>query len=370
MSETGAPPGTGRRDARESQRRRRRVRARRTWLSVLLGVGILLVASALAWTAIRPLVASLTEANDYPGPGAGQVSVTIPDGATGTEIAQVLKDAGVVKSIDAFVTTASGDSRASGIQPGDYLLRREMSAAGALDVLADPANRQVARVTIREGLRADAILQTVAEETAISAEDLAAAADAPGELGLPAEADGDLEGWLFPATYEVSGSTTATALLSRMVARTVQELTDLGVQRASWQRTIIAASLVEAERSSDEDAPKVARVVQNRLERDMPLQMDSTINYALDRYKIGVSIEDTKIDSPYNTYQRKGLPVGPICSPGAASIKAVLAPADGDWLYFVTVNPDTGETKFATTEAEFFEIKAELDAWLAANPGR
>ncbi len=364
---TGTP--TSRREDRERQRRSQ-VRTRRTWIVVLASVAVLVLATTVAWTALRPLISSFTEDNDFAGPGTGEVTVVVPDGATGTAIGQVLKEAGVVKSVDAFVGATAKDTRAASIQPGEYTLREQMSAAGALEVLIDPTNRQVARVTIREGLRAADILPAIAAATSIPLADLEAVAKDPTGIGLPDEADGRLEGWLFPATYETSGSTTAVDLLGRMVRRTEQELTNLGVPRAEWEATIIEASLVEAERGNDEDAAKIARVLDNRIAQDMPLQLDATVNYALNRYKIAVSIAETKVDSPYNTYTRTGLPVGPICSPGRVAIQAVRNPAEGDWLYFVSVNPDSGETKFATTQEEFLLLKAELNKWLAANPGR
>ncbi len=369
MNEIGPQPTAARRAARAAQRRRQ-VRARRTWVAVLGGLALLLLATLVAWSAVRPLVARFTESGDYPGPGSGEVRVVVAAGASGTAIGEELAGAGVVKTVDAFIKAAAADPRADGIQPGEYLLRQEMSAAGALAVLVDPTNRQVATVTIKEGLRLADIITAVSEQTTLSAEDLKAAASAPADLGLPAEAGGTLEGWLFPATYEVSNATTATQLLQEMIQRMITELTDLSVARADWERTVTFASLVQAESGSQADAPKVARVLENRLDRDWPLQLDATVNYALDRYKVAVSLRDLEVDSPYNTYRNTGLPPGPICSPGRVSLQAALNPEPGDWLYFVTVNPDTGETKYARTEPEFFQLKAELDRWLAANPGR
>lgn len=371
MSDLGAPPTTHRGAQRGAARaNRRRRRNRRTLVVLLVGLGLLVGASLLAWSTLRPVVQSFLADDDYPGPGSGEVTVVIPDGASGTVIARELQQQDVIKSVDAFVQASADDSRAAGIQPGQYVLRRQMSAAGAIDVLADPANRQVNRVTVREGLRLQETLTTLAEGTGLSAEDIQAAAAAPSDLGLPAQAKGNLEGWLYPATYEVSDATTATDLLSQMVSRTIQELTDLGVPQAKWEATLIEASLVEAERGSDADAPKIARVLDNRLAKDMKLQLDTTVNYALDRYKVGVTYKDLEVDSPYNTYKYAGLPPGPINSPGSVAIQGVLDPAPGDWIYFVAVNPDTGETKYATTPAEFAQLTAELNRWLAANPGR
>ncbi|MFN8081854.1 MAG: endolytic transglycosylase MltG [Kineosporiaceae bacterium] len=369
LGASSPPPVRQRRAARETEKRRR-TRSRRGRVSVLIGLGVLLAAAALAWFTIRPLINSLFAPDDYPGPGTGQVSVTIPEGATGAAIGRVLREADVVKTADAFVSLADKDTRASKIQPGVYTLRKQMSAAGALEVLADPANRIVKKVTIQEGKRLVEILASLATATGIPLADFQAAVKQPAEIGLPAEAGGRAEGWLFPATYEISPQTTAVDLVSEMVQKTKTELTQLGVEPRQWKNVIIEASLVEAERGSDADAPKIARVFANRMAQNRPLQLDTTVNYALNRRKVAVSVKDTTVDSPYNTYRRAGLPVGAICSPGTVAIQGVLHPAEGPWLYFVAVNPDTGETKFATTEAEFAVIKAELDKWLAAHPGR
>lgn len=363
------PPGE-RRSVRAAERRRR-TRSRRSRWSVVVIAGIVLGAAALAWFTIRPLVGSFFEEDDYPGPGSGRVTVTIPQGASGTAIGKVLRDAGVVKSANAFIDVASKDTRSAGIRPGVYAMRKEMSASGALGLLLDPASRIVRTTTVKEGQRLTEIVDTLVAETGIAKADFQAALKQPAELGLPAQAKGRVEGWLFPATYEVSPQTTAVSLLSEMVERTTAELTQLGVAPARWNAVVIEASLIEAERGTDPaDAAKIARVFANRIAKGWPLQLDTTVNYALNRRRVAVATKETQVDSPYNTYRVKGLPIGAICSPGAVAMKAVLEPADGPWMYFVAVNPDTGETKYAVTEQEFFALQAELNKWLAANPGR
>jgi UPF0755 protein len=128
------------------------------------------------------------------------------------------------------------------------------------------------------------------------------------------------------------------------------------------------ASLVQAEARDDEDFAKVSRVIYNRLEKSMPLQFDSTVHYAVGRDgKVSTSEEDRNVDSPYNTYRHPGLPPTPIMAPGEQAIKAALEPAEGDWLYFVTTNPDTGETKFAETFAEHQKNVAEFKEYCATS---
>jgi UPF0755 protein len=142
------------------------------------------------------------------------------------------------------------------------------------------------------------------------------------------------------------------------------------------ERTMIVASIVEGEVSGDADRAKVARVIENRLKDTTGptkglLQMDSTVHYAVKkRGKAGTTDADRQSASPYNTYRVQGLPPGPINNPGAASIAAAASPAAGSWLFFVTVNPDTGETRFATTPAEHQANVNQFNQWCRDNPGK
>jgi UPF0755 protein len=125
--------------------------------------------------------------------------------------------------------------------------------------------------------------------------------------------------------------------------------------------------LLQAEGGTHEDFPKIARVIYNRLKIGMPLRLDTTVLYALNKRTLRVSYKDTTVKSPYNTYLIKGIPVGPIDSPGTAAIEAALNPASGDWLYFVTTNPSTGLTEYGTTDADFARLKKKLDNYLATH---
>lgn len=169
-------------------------------------------------------------------------------------------------------------------------------------------------------------------------------------LELPGEAGGSPEGYLYPATYPVDAGTTPAYLLSYMVDTANRKLAadDVaeGAERngVSVYQSVIIASIVQAEADTPADMGKVARVIYNRLDQDMLLQMDSTLNYALNRSTLNTSTADTRTDSPYNTYEHKGLPPTPIGNPGQDALAAALTPTPGDWLYFVTVAP--GDTRF------------------------
>lgn len=220
-----------------------------------------------------------------------------------------------------------------------------------------PAPEKQRTLLIPEGWRAGQVYAAVDRSLGLAAGTTRKAADTPvTALGLPTAAQGNPEGYLFPATYPVLSTTTPESLLRYMVQtagkRFGAEHITAGAQRngVSVHQTVIIASIVQAEADSTEDMGKVARVVYNRLARGMALQMDSTLNYALGRSTVDTTHADTKIESPFNTYERTGLPPTPIGNPGEQAMTAAIEPAKGDWLYFVTVKP--GDTRFTADYAE------------------
>jgi UPF0755 protein len=179
---------------------------------------------------------------------------------------------------------------------------------------------------------------------------------AKARLRLPVDAEGNPEGYLFPATYPLAENATPEKLLAAMVDTANKKFSGApiaaGAQRNAMNvyQAVTIASIVQAEAATEADMGKVSRVIFNRLERGMPLQMDSTLNYALNRSTLRTTLKDTRIDSPYNSYQRMGLPPTPIDSPGEAAMRAAINPTPGDWLYFVTVKP--GDTRFTADHRE------------------
>lgn len=184
-------------------------------------------------------------------------------------------------------------------------------------------------------------------------------------LDLPAAARGNPEGFLFPATYPVDDTTTPRSLLRYMVTTARERFgkpeVAQGAQRtgAGLYETVVIASIVQAEADTEGDMGKVARVIRNRLARGMPLQMDSTLNYALDRSTLDTSHADTRVKSPYNTYTTAGLPPTPIGNPGEQAVRAAVGPPPGDWLYFATVKP--GDTRFTADYDEHLANVAEFN---------
>ncbi len=300
---------------------------------------------------------------DYPGPGHGEVMFVVDQGQSIPSMGEELADLGVVASADAFVDAASADERATGIQAGTYLLKKEMKASDVVDVLVNPKNLAQDLVTVPEGMRVTDVVALLAKQTEFPARAYEKVLAKPDKIGLPSYAGGDPEGYLFPATYVITPSDKPLDIVVKMVDRWMDaaEAVDLeaGAEALGYtpHEIMTVASLVEAEAQGD-DMPKVARVIYNRL--DNPdrgtqglLQLDATVNFAHGR-NLGArtTSEDRQIDSPYNTYEVPGLPPGPIEAPGEEAMEAALRPADGDWFYYVTVNLDTGETRFAATQEE------------------
>jgi UPF0755 protein len=315
---------------------------------------------------------------DYSGQNAhDQVSFEVKPGDSAAQIGRNLKAAGIVKSVDAFISAAAADPKSSGIQVGFYPMQKEMSADAALAVLLDPSKMVTTTVTVPEGLRVVDIVDILTKRTKFSKADFQQALKDPS-IGLPAYAKGNPEGYLFPATYSFGPNDKPVDMVKKMVARWKQAATQnhLEDQAAALGYTpaqmMTIASLVQAE-GRGSDMPKIARVIYNRLQgpgdkqgTNGLLQIDATVNYALGRKGVAtVTTDDTHTDSPYNTYLHAGLPPGPIEAPGDEAIQAATHPAAGDWYYYVTVNLKTGETKFAKTYDEFLQYRQELKNYCA-----
>ncbi|WP_354643533.1 endolytic transglycosylase MltG [Kitasatospora camelliae] len=370
----GRPPGRPYGVRPPDPRRLRSALACCLSLLALAGVlGLAVLATVLLWPEGRPPAA------DFAGGGtAGTVQVSVVQGASLTQIGQELVRTGVVASTQAFTEAAAKSPAGNRIQPGTYTLKQKLPAASALNVLLDPANANA--LTIPEGRRAAQIFAAVDERLKLAPGTTRdTARDHAAELGLPAEAAGNPEGYLYPATYPVTGETTALGLLRQMVKEAGQRFGADAVRRAAADngvapyQLVVVASLAQAEADNPEDMARVARVIYNRLRRKMPLQLDSTINYALGRNTLTTTEADTKLDSPYNTYLNKGLPPTPVGNPGRDALVAATAPAEGDWLYFVTVSP--GDTRFtdspeqhAKNVEEFNRNRAQQGSSPAAAP--
>ncbi|WP_245404164.1 endolytic transglycosylase MltG, partial [Gordonia sp. 'Campus'] len=372
--------------AQQTRRPPRRNRKKRRMVLVLALVFMLALITGVGYYGLRA-TGMLESRKDYStAAGAGDVVVDIPDDSTLADFGRILVDADVVGSVRAFVDAADGQPISGGL----YKMRTQIPASTAVEMLTDDgAQHRVGRVVIPPGLQLDSktgvdgkvtpgIFQLIENATSFSVNgqqegvtvadlEKAAAGATPEELGVPewarrnvVEMTGDhrrIEGLIAPTTWErVEPDHTATQILQEMISQSgtmFQQwgLVDRNNSGLDPYQTLIAASIVEREVRHVEDAPKVARVIRNRLDRDQLLQMDSTQNYTADITNIDVHGEAYKADNEWNTYRYKGLPPTPIAAVGVPALEAMLDPAPGSWLYFVTVDT-AGTTLFADTFEE------------------
>ncbi|QEO10137.1 endolytic transglycosylase MltG [Protaetiibacter larvae] len=350
-------------------RKRRRSRKWIGWLiATIVIVGLVAGAGVTVWTLFEDrirAVLGIADPIDYSGTGNGtEVTIVIESGDIGSDIATKLHDAGVTMTFDAFYQLLLANPDVT-FEPGNFRLQQQMSAAAALAALQDPANKIVNQVTIPEGVTAQSALELIASATSIPVADLQAEAANFAQFGVPANAK-SIEGYLFPATYDFDPGITAVDAIRMLVDKMTETLDAAGVAPENRFTVLTMASIIQRESGPNaEDMPKIARVFQNRLDRGMHLQSDATIHYGLGDTSSVWTTQEQRDDAsnPWNTYANPGLPVGPIGLPGAAAIDAAVHPADGGWLYFVTVNLKTGETVFSNTLAEHERAADQLYAW-------
>ncbi|WP_183086188.1 endolytic transglycosylase MltG [Mycetocola tolaasinivorans] len=366
---------TAKSTAKSSAKPRRRGRRALiiTSISVVVVAALVGIGAVTLGPVIGPLIDrfSSLDVKDYDGDGTGQVTVTIADGDNGTAIARTLYKSGVTASVDAFYQLLVRGGNEPVFHPGLYSMRKEMSAVSALAALQNPGNRLEGGLLVREGDTGHTILPGLADALKVPLAEVEAAAANPASFGLPADAP-TLEGWLSPRTYTFPAGTTPTKALQTMVDRTKRSLNEAGVPADQYERVLTIASIIQREARQPQDFAKVSRVIQNRLAANMKLQMDSTAQYGTGQKDGSVwsSAESLRDQNDWNTYERQGLPIGPISNPGDDAIVAAVSPAEGDWLFFVTINLDTGETVFTTNDADHTAAVKQLRDWCSANPGR
>jgi UPF0755 protein len=334
-------------------------------LLALIGAGLL----AGAW-----LVRELSQPPlDYQaGNGVGEVTIVVEPGQDLTEVGRNLVAQGVVLTVEGFIKASLRNPDSTQVTPGTYALPTQITSDLAIELLLDPETKRTDQVVIPEGLRLTRIIDLLAEQTGVDRGQFEAAIAKAPSLGLPDWANENPEGFLFPATYTFDEGESAESMVKTMIERFNQAIADTNLLAGAKARgytpyeMVIIASLLEGE-GQPEHFGRVARVIENRFEQKMPLQFDSTVNYGLGTSEISLTQSQLDTQTPYNSYLNPGLPPTPIGSPGEAALRAALDPPPGDWLYFVTVNPDTGETRFSKSYQEFLANKAIFTQWLKQN---
>lgn len=318
-------------------------------------------------------------APDYAGDGTSTtVTVEIPKGAGGYEIAQALKEKGVVKSVDAFVAAQSENPEGKTIQAGVYLLNKEMSAKSAVAMMLDPKSQS--NLVVAPGLRNVQIYAKIDKQLGLSSGTTAKVAKAEYKsLGLPDWANDNedikdpLEGFLYPSTYPAAKGMKPAEVLKEMVTQAAAKYNALELEAKAKEldldsplQVLTVASLVQAEGVTHDDFKKMAAVVYNRLKTsnditNQKLEFDSTYNYLKNQSKIDISTSEIRnYDDPYNTYFYRGLPPGPIGNPSDDAMKAALNPDTGGWMFFISLDGKT--TKFTKTLSEHEELVRQFNA--------
>ncbi len=302
----------------------------------------------------------------YPKPGA-EVTVQVEQGDSTSLIAQKLHDAGVVTSALLFRTLAWMEGRGKNFQAGNYRFHVGMHY-GEVFALLEVGPQAAARVTVPEGFSLKQITERVGQDTFISQDAfLAAAKSGVFKSDYLTAGRANLEGFLFPKTYDLRAGDDAASLIQQMLDQFDKEAAGLDWSQASRlglskYQVVTAASLIEREARLDNERPLIAAVIYNRLKANMMLQIDATVQYALAQqpgqpaWKQNITYDDLKVESPYNTYLHFGLPPAPICNPGLASLDAALHPAQVDYLYYVATGTD-GSHFFTNNYDEFLRVK-------------
>ena len=362
---------------RKRRRRRRKSRAKRIIIIVAIAVAVVAAVIGISYGlgkhfANSYLVAEEQQDVDVDMNSEETIAIEIPQGATTRDIASILKENGIIGSELSFRIKSRFSGADGTYNYGTFYLSKNMDTDQIISALQGASQpSETMRLTIPEGYTARQIAALVDEMGIVTGDDFinemnngvfdyAFLEDVP-------KRDYYLEGYLFPDTYFLSGNETAHDIISMMLDRFEQVYNeDINDALASTDYTldqiITIASMVESEAKLDEERPTIAGVIYNRLDIDMPLQIDSTVQYALATRNEVVTESDLQVDSPYNTYQNTGLPAGPICNPGEASILAALNPEEHNYYYYVLKEQGGSEHHFAENYDDFLEAKAQYQA--------
>lgn len=358
MSSAGAlgPGAIPPRPTRLARRRRPIVR--------VLALVLVLAVAAFAYELFQP----------FTGSGHGTIVVTIPNGAGASAIGRLLADKGVVDSSFFFGLRARLSGKRGELRSGQITMRKGMSYGAALDALTTaPAAARTVKLTIPEGRSRKEIVALV-KQVGLRGSYLAATKRSPRALGGPRTAR-TLEGYLFPATYQLRPGAPATVLVKQQLAafRAAFGKVDLSYARRKHLTpydVLIIASMIEREAQLPKDRPLIAAVIYNRLHRHMPLGIDATIRYALGDWTRPLKVSELQLNSPYNTRTRQGLPPTPIGNPGLSSMQAAAHPAHRPYLFYVVDPCGNGGHAFSSTEARFQADVARYNAARNAKGGK
>ncbi len=337
------------------------------WTVIVAILAAIAFVTVMAFVVV-PRVTDLFMAEQTPSVEAGiEVQLNIPEGSSGDQIAQILSENHVIENPKEYYAAVRQLGADTSIKPGDYLFTTGQDPIDVVQQLVDGPNVEGIRLTIQEGLTVNQTAARVEEVFGISADDFLAQAKASNYVAdypfLEGAYNDSLEGYLYPKTYSFTQTPTADEIIRALLDQFVKETQGLsledGAHGLTEQEIISMASLIERESAVADERPQIASVIYNRLDAQMPLQIDAAIVYARGGGSQTVTYDDLEIDSPYNVYKNTGLTPGPICSPSISSIEAALHPADTDYLYYVLSSANDGTHKFSETYDEFLQNRQE-----------
>lgn len=369
--------GTGQSRRRKKKRRRRKNRAGRILVIILIALAVIAAVLGISYAVGRYFAGNyLLDSNQAEAVvdknSDTTVAVEIPKGASTRDIAKILKDNGIIKNELSFRLSSRLNDADGTYNYGTFYFTKDMSTDQIIKTLLTVTQAEESgRLTIPEGYTVKQIAALVDQLGIVSSDEFINEVN-NGEFdydfleGIP-DREYRLEGYLFPDTYFLSGNETARDIIVMMLDRFGQvynESVSSYVSSSGYtlDQLVTVASMVESEAKLDEERPTIAGVIYNRLEIDMPLQIDSTVQYALSTKNEVVTYTDLEVDSPYNTYKNKGLPIGPICSPGKASLEAAVNPEKHSYIYYVLKEQGGSEHTFTVSYDDFLKAKAAYQA--------
>ncbi len=301
----------------------------------------------------------------FKGEGEGTVAVTIPSGSGVGAIADLLAERGVVSSSFFFRARATLSGRSGDFKAGRFSLREDMSYATAMDALAQSPAEQTVSITVPEGRARREVKALIGDD--LEGDYLALTKRSPllDPANYGTRGASNLEGFLFPATYELKRGQGSRELVSQQLRAFKREFAKVDMSFAKRKNltrydVLVIASMVEREAQVAEERPMIASVIYNRLSEGIPLGIDATIRFATNNWTRPLTESELAVDSPYNTRERQGLPPGPIGSPGLSSLRAAARPAKTGFLFYVVKPNACGEHAFSETDAEF---QADVDRY-------
>ena len=355
--------------------KRRRRRRKRRQASIVPIISMLIVVVLVVYGGIKAYNYAFNRGKEYVNSTTASVTsssdevvhIVIPEGAATKDIAEILKENGLIGSKLMFRMMSRSEGFDGTYIKGEYDIVKGLSPTEIMKIIqSGPIADESRKVTIPEGYTAKKIAALLDEKGIISSEEFINEMN-NGEFDynflndIP-KRDYYLEGYLFPATYEFPKGSTAHDIICKMLDRfqiAYDNILKNADSKYSSDELITIASMIESEIQVDGERKTAAGVIYNRLEQGMKLQIDSTVQYANNTRNEIVTTNDLQIDSPYNTYKYEGLPLGPICNPGEAAIEAAVNPEDNDYLYYVVKQRGSGEHVFTSSYDEFLKAKEE-----------